>query len=205
MNRLTIIGASGHGRVVADIAVLNGYKDIVFLDDDESIKECAGFPVVGKSTDVSYGEVFVAIGDSEIRMRLSEMHKDRKQPVLIHPDAVVANGVEIGSGTVIMAGAVINSGSRLGSGVIVNTCSSIDHDCFVGDYVHVSVGAHLCGTVSVGRMTWIGAGAIVINNLIICDYCVVGAGAVVIKSILEKGTYVGAPVHKLVKKLSTQG
>ena len=36
MNKLIIIGASGHGKVVADIAALNGYKDIVFLDDDES-------------------------------------------------------------------------------------------------------------------------------------------------------------------------
>ena len=31
MNRLIVIGASGHGKVVADIAVLNGYEDIVFL------------------------------------------------------------------------------------------------------------------------------------------------------------------------------
>ena len=81
MNRLTIIGASGHGKVVADIAVLNGYNDIVFLDDNERIAECAGFPVVGKSTDVPEGEVFVAIGDSGIRKRLSLMNKDKKQPV----------------------------------------------------------------------------------------------------------------------------
>ncbi len=33
-NRLIIIGASGHGKVIADIAVKNGYEDIVFLDDD---------------------------------------------------------------------------------------------------------------------------------------------------------------------------
>lgn len=52
MKRLVIIGASGHGKVIADIAVLNGYENIVFLDDDRSIKECAGFPVVGKVSDV---------------------------------------------------------------------------------------------------------------------------------------------------------
>ena len=32
--RLIIIGASGHGKVVADIAELSGYKEIAFLDDD---------------------------------------------------------------------------------------------------------------------------------------------------------------------------
>lgn len=36
MNKLIIIGASDHGKVVADIAALNGYKDIVFLDNDEA-------------------------------------------------------------------------------------------------------------------------------------------------------------------------
>ena len=40
MKRLAIIGASGHGKVVADIAKKNGYKEIVFLDDDESRTEC---------------------------------------------------------------------------------------------------------------------------------------------------------------------
>ena len=33
-------------------------------------------------------------------------------PVLIHPQAVVAEDVKIGLGTVVMAGAVINSGTQ---------------------------------------------------------------------------------------------
>ena len=33
-DKLVIIGASGHGKVIADIAKLNGYKEIIFLDDD---------------------------------------------------------------------------------------------------------------------------------------------------------------------------
>ena len=67
--RLIIIGASGHGKVIADIALRNGYKDIVFLDDDESIKECAGFPVIGKTSEANtlVGDKVVAIGNAEIR------------------------------------------------------------------------------------------------------------------------------------------
>ena len=41
MKKLTIIGASGHGKVVADIASLNGYEEIEFLDDDRSISFAA--------------------------------------------------------------------------------------------------------------------------------------------------------------------
>lgn len=196
MNRLIIIGASGHGKVVADIALLNGYEDIVFLDDDENIKECAGWPVVGKSNEAPDGEVFVAVGNSETRKRLMEIYKDKVQPVLVHPKAVVAEKVEIGSGTVVMAGAVINPGVTIGRGVIVNTSSSIDHDCSVGDYSHISVGAHLCGTVKIEDNVWVGAGATVSNNVNICGGCMIGAGAVVIKDIDEPGTYVGVPVRK---------
>lgn len=195
MNRLIIIGASGHGKVVADIARLNGYKDIVFLDDDESKKECAGYPVVGKTYDAPDGDVFVAIGNNEIRSKITRLYFDRNQPVLIHPRAVIAEDTRIGFGTVVMAGAVINPGTTIGYGCIINTCCSVDHDCFVGDYVHLSVGSHICGTVLIGAKTWIGAGAAIINNVSICDNCIIGAGAVVIRSLDSSGTYMGVPAH----------
>lgn len=196
--KLIIIGASGHGKVVADIAKHNGYEEIVFLDDDELLRECAGYPVVGKSDSAPEGEVFVAIGNAKIRKMLMERFSDRIQPALIHPNAVIAEDVLIGEGTVVMAGAVVNSGSVIGKGSIINTCSSVDHDCIVADYVHVAVGAHLCGTVKVGESTWIGAGATISNNVSICGNCMIGAGTVVVKDIKEEGTYIGVPA-RLVK------
>lgn len=195
MNRLIIVGASGHGKVVADIAKLNGYDDIVFLDDDENVKECAGWPVVGKSTEAPEGEIFVAVGNTEIRKWLMGLYEKRVQPVLVHHSAIIADSVEIGSGTVVMAGAVINPEAKIGKGCIVNTSSSVDHDCIVEDYVHISVGAHLSGTVIVGESTWIGAGVTVSNNVNICGNCIVGAGAVVIKDIKTPGTYIGVPAR----------
>lgn len=196
MNRLVIVGASGHGKVVADIARLCGYDDIVFLDDDESKKECAGYRVVGRTNDAPTGDVFVAIGDNEIRKRISEQYADRRQPILIHPSAVVAADVQIGQGTVIMAGAVINPGVSIGCGCIINTCSSIDHDCVLRDFVHISVGSRVCGTVVIGEMAWIGAGSTVINNISICGGCIIGAGAVVIRDIMDCGTFVGIPARR---------
>jgi len=195
MNRLVILGASGHGKVVADIAALNGYSDIVFLDDREELTECAGYPVVGKTSEPPEGDLFVAVGNCAVRKRLMEQYADRRQPILIHPSAVIAKGVEIGDGSVVMAGAVINPEAKIGKGVIVNTCSSVDHDCVLGEYCHVAVGAHLCGTVIVGAGTWIGAGAVVKNNISICDGCMIGVGAAVVKNIDVPGTYVGVPAR----------
>ena len=201
MDKLVIVGASGHGKVIADIAKLNGYNDIVFLDDNEAVDECAGYPVIGRSCDFSKVEqdVVVAVGNAKIRSRIQEQYESQgfHLVTLIHPNATVADSAQIGVGSVVMAGAVINPYAKLGKGCIVNTCASVDHDCEVRDYVHVAVGAHLCGTVEVGAYTWIGAGATVSNNVSICPECMIGAGAVVVKDLDEQGTYVGVPAGKM--------
>lgn len=197
MKRLVIIGASGHGKVVADIALKVGYEDIVFFDDNEGIKECAGFPVVGKvaQAELMEGDKCVAIGNAKIRERIQE--KMDGVVTLIHPEAVISRRVSIGLGSVVMAGAVVNSDAVIGKGCIINTGSSVDHDCKIGNFVHVSVGAHVAGACEIGKGTWIGAGAIVSNNVNICDNCMIGAGAVVIRDIMEEGTYAGVPARKV--------
>lgn len=196
--KITIIGASGHGKVVADIAKLNGYDKIEFLDDDLNLDACGPYPVVGGTNRAVDGDVFVAVGNSRIRRRLS---RGRTPVTLIHPAAVVAADAVIGEGTVIMAGAVINPGTIIGRSCIINTCASIDHDCVLENYVHVAVGAHLCGTVTIGENTWIGAGSTVSNNVFICANVLTGVGAVVIKDIREEGTYIGVPAKKMVKQI----
>ncbi len=194
MNKLIILGASGHGKVIADIAANVGYTDIVFLDDDITIKECSGFPVVGKTSLAKSmaGDKIIAIGNASVR---ESIHRDIKLITLIHPNAVIGRNVEIGEGSVVMAGAVINPDTKIGKGCIINTASSVDHDCIINDYVHVAVGAHICGTVCIGEKVWIGAGAIIINNIEICDKCKIGAGTVVIDNIDKNGVYAGVPAR----------
>ncbi|MCI9361908.1 MAG: acetyltransferase [Hungatella sp.] len=203
MKSLVIVGAGGHGKVAADCAAQNRYKNIYFLDDDREVKSCGKYPVAGtvaefrKFMDVDYSDTdfFVAIGNAAIRQKI---HREIETAggvmvTLIHPDAVISDDVRIGSGTVIMAGTVINTGAIIGAGCIVNTASSVDHDCHIGDFVHIAVGAHIAGTVGIGDRTWVGAGAIVSNNVHICGDCMIGAGAVVVSDIRISGTYVGIP------------
>ena len=204
MKKLIIIGASGHGKVVADIAQkTNRYSEICFIDDNPEVKECMGYKVIGTCQDIEKwipeAEFFVAIGNSYVResMLTSLLEKQASIATLIHPQACIAECVEIGLGTVVVAGVVINPDTKIGKGVIINTSSSIDHDNVIGDYCHISIGAHLAGTVHVQKRTWIGAGAIVSNNINICEECTIGAGAVVVKDIDEKGTYVGVPARKM--------
>lgn len=196
MKPLIIIGAGGHGKVVRDIARLCGYTQVFFLDDAD-IPGIAG-AVSDYQNYLDVADFFVAIGNNGIREKISQniLADGGELVTLIHPNAVIAENVTIGKGTVVMAGAVVNTDAVIGDGVILNTCSSTDHDCIIQDFSHIAVGAHLCGTVKVGSKTMIGAGATVINNVDICDECTVGAGAVVVKTIEEKGIYVGVPARK---------
>ncbi len=203
-NKLIIIGASGHGKVAADIAKkMNKWQQIFFLDDDEAVRHSLGIDVIGKSNDVlSYitdYDIFVAIGNNKIREKFQSHLKmsGASIPLLVHPNAVIGENVEMGAGTVVMAGAVINCCSRIGVGCIVNTGAIIDHDSIIEDYVHISPGAHLAGTVKVGKGTWLGIGSVVSNNLNITNCCIIGAGAVVVRDILDAGTYIGVPARKV--------
>jgi hypothetical protein len=75
MSRLIIIGASGHGKVIADIAARCGYTDIAFLDDNPDAGECMGYSVIGKSKNAKEypgAKFIVAIGNSEIRQKIQE-------------------------------------------------------------------------------------------------------------------------------------
>lgn len=207
MNRLILIGASGHSKVVAGVAKLSGYTGIVFLDNDISISSCYGYPILELDTMVKdlNGDVFIVVGKAKIRKRLMERNSNQCFPVLIYHNSVIAEDVERGGSNVVMAGVVINPGVRIGRGCIINTSSSIDHDCIIGDYCHISVCAHLSGTVKVGVNVWIGAGSTVSNNINICSDTTIGAGVVVIKDLDMSGTYIGVPAKKPSKSMLTVG
>ncbi len=197
---IVIIGAGGHGKVVADIARKSGYKNVYFVDDIAK-GACLGHPVIGTTAqlneiDKTSTEFFIAVGNNDTRRSIAEKY-DLPWATLIHPSAVVGEDVVIGKGTAVMANAVINPSAKVGEHCIINTAAVIEHDNALDSFVHVSPKAALGGTVFVGNGTHIGIGATVKNNVGICENCVIGAGAVVVKDIRESGVYIGIPAKKV--------
>ncbi len=195
-----IIGASGHGKVIADIAVKCGYKNIAFVDDN-AVGECMGFPIIGTRDNFNQAndgntDFIIGIGNNQIRKMFAENYC-LNWITLIHPSAQIGIDVQIGIGTVVMANAVINSGTSIGKHSIINSAAVIEHDNILGDYVHISPNAALAGTVHVGDDTHIGIGATVKNNINICSKCTIGAGAVIVKNITESDIYAGVPARRL--------
>lgn len=210
MKKVVIIGAGGHGKVIADIVLKSGDRLVGFLDDDVSLPETyIGFPVLGTVEQVDkYGDCsfVIAIGNAEIREKIAK-RSDVDFYTAVHPKAVVSDvDTFIGRGTVIMANAVLNACSHIGEHCIINTGAVVEHDNRLDDFVHVSVGAKLAGNVRVGKGAWIGIGAVVKNDLDICGGCMIGAGAVVVRDITEPGTYVGVPAERTdMKKVDWGG
>lgn len=196
-----IIGASGHGKVVADIIQKSGDRVLGFLDDNPNLSDTfIGFPVLGAVNEYAKydAEFVIAIGNAAIRERIADKLTDVSWYTAIHPTAVISDiDVNIGVGTVVMANAVINTGTKIGRHCIINTGAVVEHDNQISNFVHVSVGAKLAGTVKIGKGTWVGIGSSVSNNISICNNCMIGAGAAVIKNIENSGTYVGVPAKRV--------
>ena len=198
---LAILGASGHGKVLADIAELTGWKQIVFFDDAWPEKTSNGaWQVIGDTQMLlnninNYQGIIVAIGNNKVRQqKLQQLDSaGAKIITLIHPSATVSRYTQIGLGSVIVAGAVINPDCIIGSGAIINTCSSVGHDCTLGDAVHICPGARLAGGTEVDDRAWVGVGSSVRQLIKIGADAIIGAGSAVVKDVPASTTVMGVP------------
>ena len=83
MKCLAILGASGHGKVVADIAELSGWDEVIFFDDAwPEIKNNSVWPIMGNTESLldtiqDYDGVVVAIGNNDIRLNKLNLLKKK--------------------------------------------------------------------------------------------------------------------------------
>jgi len=203
--RLAILGASGHGKVVADTAEAAGWKGVVFFDDAwPDLQDNGPWLVKGDTNALmdtlgEYDGVVVGIGNNAIRAnkQVKLVNAGASVVNIVHPDATVSPHAQVGSGSVVFAQAVVNACATVGAGVIVNTGSVIEHDCVVGDFSHISPNAVLAGGARLQEQCWVGAGASVRQLLEIGKAAVVGMGAVVTKDVPGGSVVAGNPARVL--------
>ncbi|EGR2558369.1 acetyltransferase [Vibrio alginolyticus] len=209
MNRTcAILGASGHGKVVAEIAELNGYTNIEFFDDRwPGLQNVEHWPVKGNSETLlkiaaQFDLTVIAIGNNKIRLEKQNQLSTAgaKFSVLEHPRATISRYSQLDKGTVVMAGAVINPFVKVGKACIINTAATIDHDCSLADGVHVSPGCNIAGGVTIGEGSWLGIGSQVKQLISIGTGVMVGAGATVLNHVPDLQTVVGTPAQLVNSK-----
>lgn len=201
--KLAIVGASGHGKVIVDIAEQLGFT-VKFYDDAYPSKTyIEHWPIRGtcadlialNTTNATSIDVVVAIGNNEIRQQKTTLLQQNNFNLitLIHPTAVISQYATIEAGTVVFAGAVVNAFTKIGAGCIINTAAIVEHDCSIGDFTHICPNTTLAGSVIVGSNSWVGIGSQVRQLITIGNNCVVGAGSTVIKNIPDNVTAFGSP------------
>ena len=197
---IAIYGQSGHGQVVRQIAEACGYQNILWIDDNPTIKSM-GFEYFKQAH--STVSVALGIGNNMARQRVYEKLKKANIPVatLTHPTAVIASDCSIGEGSIIMPLSVVNTLATIGVGSIINTSAIVEHECHVDVFVHLSPQAALAGGVSVGAFSHVGIGATVIQLLTIGSHSIVAAGSVVIQNIPNHVMVAGVPAT-IKKELS---
>jgi sugar O-acyltransferase (sialic acid O-acetyltransferase NeuD family) len=195
---MQILGIGGHAKVVIETVKLAGFEISGIYDDDINLlgKLYQGSKVLGTINNSITGEAIISIGNNSVRHKIHTLLSSCIWKTIIHPKAIVSEDVEIGEGSIIMAGAIIQAGVKIGKHTIINTGSCIDHDCEIGDFVHIAPSCGLAGGVKVGDGSFIGIGTSIIPNCIIGDWVIVGAGSTVINNLSERQTFVGVPAKK---------
>jgi UDP-perosamine 4-acetyltransferase len=204
--RLLILGAGGHGRVVAALlAALPEWSLAGFVDAAPAAARAQGMPVLGDEAALpalltaGIAHAIVAIGDNEARLAAGDrlVAGGFTLPPLVHPSVISASDATVGAGAVVFPRAVLGAGCRVGRLVIVNTGAIVEHDVILEDGAHVASGAVLAGGVRVGAAALVGVGAACRPGVTIGAGAVVGVGAGVTADVPPRAVVGGVPARLL--------
>lgn len=201
--RLLILGAGGHGRAVADLAVVCGWTVAGFTDRAGA----SGRPEV-LGGDAEAVELFragkidgavVGVGNTALgrRVELFQLLKEFGIPVpaLLHPRAVISRSCRIGQGSAVFPGSVLGAAVEVGENAVIYSGVVVEHDSRIGDHAYLAPGVILSGAVRVKPGAFLGSGAVVLPGLSVGEGAVVAAGAVVIEDVQAGETVVGTPAR----------
>ncbi len=200
-NKFILIGYSGHGKVIADVAIENGLNIIGYADQKILENNPFNFEYLGYEMEDTFigwqlnTDFLIGIGDNYIREKIfnSIINRGREVKTLKSSTSIISKYSNIGNGTFVGSNVIVNSCSRIGMNVILNTGCIIEHECNIENSAHIAPGAVLAGNVTIGERSFIGANAVLKQGIVIGKDVVIGAGTVVLHDIPDNMKIVGNP------------
>jgi len=207
--KIVIIGAGGHAKVVIEIINSIGDYEIigVVAREDEEKDKIQEYKVFKGD---QYLDMFfkdgiknAAIGiggfrDNHLRKEMFTKVKQigYKLPPLIHPSVIISSSVSIGAGSVVYPGVIINSEVEIGENSIIATGSSIDHETIIQDHVLISAGVTVGAYVTVEKEALLALGCKVVSGMTIGERVLIASGAVVVHNLSANDIVFGVPAKK---------
>jgi len=193
-------GFGGHARSIADVALSNSIKEILFVDvNARSGETFCGYPVV-RDLPESLPEgwiAFPASGSGEMRKEQLEEINRRGWITgnIVSPTATIGVGANFGTACFVGHHSHVGPNAKVGDACIINTGAIIEHDCVIDDFTHISINTAIAGKTRIGSHCFIGAGSVVIDGIKVTDKVTLGANGCIVKDIDESGVYVGTPAR----------
>ena len=206
LNReVVLVGYSGHGYVVADIAIASHINLKYYTDKSKISKNPFDLSYLGFEGNLGYKfwdkdySYILGIGDNLIRRKTADLLISKEVTLLnvTHPSASISTKVQFGIGNFISRNVSVNALVRIGDICILNTSCIIEHECVIGNAVHIAPGAVLAGNVEIGDNTFVGANTVIKQGVKIGRNVIIGAGSVILKDIGDNKKIVGNPGKEL--------
>ena len=173
INKLLIVGAGGHGRCCLDIA-RETYDEVSFLDDCHVGKQVNDCKVIGTIDEMSsfyleYTKIFIAIGNNEVRKKLSKQAKEIGYEIvtLISKRASVSQYASIDSGCVVFPFVVIEPNAVINKECILTANTTINHDAIINEYCLLYSNTAIRPNATIGALTTIEANSLIDDGSIL--------------------------------------
>ena len=205
MDKIVIIGASGHAKVIIDAIELESKFEIFGFIDSYKNESDGIFKYNILITENFIPELvkqginkgIIAIGENSVRKKIYDKIKKMSPSfsfiTVIHPSAVISPYARIGKGSVILTAAKVNADAVVGKHCVINTNASLGHDAVMKDFSSLAPSAVIGGGTNIGLQSAICMSTTIVQNINVGDHTVIGASSLVLTDIPSKVLAYGTP------------
>lgn len=209
---LVLVAAGGLAAEVVEAARAGAAGQLLGVLDDDPARlgdDVCGVPVLGgldrlvelrqSTPDLA---VVVCAGRGAAREQIvgrlaAQQGGPPRYASVVHPSVAVPGSVEIGTGSILLAGVVLTARVSVGQHVVVMPGAVLTHDDVVDDYATICAGVVLGGSVRIGSRAYLGMASSVRERVVVGQDAVIGMGAGVLHHVRPATTVVGTPARCL--------
>lgn len=165
--KIALIGAGGHAKVVLSSAQSTGLEIEGFVDS--KVQDFCGLTkldddYIPQNAAISFGATKPEALKNRHEVYEQYLAKGAKFPAVVSKSAIIQDNVEIGDGCFIAPSANINHSAAIKENTIINTGAIIEHDVKIGSGCHIAPGAVVLGGAEIEDFCMIGSSAVILPN-----------------------------------------